>query len=122
MGKLANAGVEDIAGTMASCLNDLFPEARLQSTKEVMARMLVKSLQSGDAVFEKVSRSVYSAVRAVVLCGGGSDGGGRKLADAALRRVGAGMLTDQVAKAAEILVKMATISGWVHGPWYRSLL
>nr|CAD1836912.1 unnamed protein product [Ananas comosus var. bracteatus] len=118
----ANAGVEEIAGTMASCLNDLFPEAKLQSTKEVMARMLIKSLQSGDAVFEKVSRSVYLAVRAVVLRGGGGDGDGQKLADAALRRVGAGMLTDQVAKAAEILVKMATISGWVHGPWYRSLL
>ncbi|XP_020112164.1 uncharacterized protein LOC109726781 isoform X2 [Ananas comosus] len=118
----ANAGVEEIAGTMASCLNDLFPEAKLQSTKEVMARMLIKSLQSGDAVFEKVSRSVYLAVRAVVLRGGGGDGDGQKLADAALRRVGAGMLTDQVAKAAEILVKMATISGWVHGRWYRSLL
>ncbi len=84
-----------------------------------MARMLAKSLQAGDPVFEKVSRAVYVAARGVVL--GGSGPHGKKLAEMALRRVGAAVLTERVVEAAEVLVVAATVSVSVHGAWYTHL-
>ena len=84
-----------------------------------MARMLAKSLQAGDPVFEKVSRAVYLAVRGVVL--GGSGPRGIKLAETALRQVGAAVLTKRVVEAAEVLVVAATVSVSVHEPWYINL-
>ncbi|XP_028758155.1 uncharacterized protein LOC114717192 [Neltuma alba] len=92
---------------------------KLQKMKVVAARMLPKSLQAGDAVFERVSNAVYTAVRGVVLGGNGVQG--RKLAEMALRKVGAGLLTERVVKAAEVLIVAATISVSVHGPWYKYL-
>ncbi|XVF01150.1 hypothetical protein REPUB_Repub04eG0063600 [Reevesia pubescens] len=92
-------------------------EEKLQMRKVMMARMLAKSLQAGDAVFEKVSHAVYLAFRGIVL--GGSGNHGRKLAEMALRQVGAGSLTERVVKAAEVLVIVATVSISVHGPWYN---
>ena len=62
-----------------------------------MSRMLVKSLQAGDAMFERVSHAVYLAARVVVLAGNGPQG--RKLAEMALRQVGAVDLTDRVVAA-----------------------
>ena len=47
---------------------------------------------------------------------------GQKLADAALRRIGAVKLVDRVMKAAEVLIKVATVSEVVHGPWYKALV
>ena len=94
-------------------------DEKLQMRKVMMARMLAKSLQDGDAVFEKVSRAVYLAFRGIVL--GGSDTHGRKLAEIAVRQVGAGSLTERVVKAAEVLVVAATVSISVHGPWYYNL-
>lgn len=93
---------------------------RFQGRKEVMASMLTKSLQAGDAVFERVSHSVYLAVRGAVF--GGSGFKGRQLVAAALRRVGAAVLASRVMKAAEILVVVAIISSSVHGAWYEELL
>ncbi|KAJ4825366.1 hypothetical protein Tsubulata_042957 [Turnera subulata] len=55
---------------------------KLPSRKVIMGRMLAKSLQSGDPIFEKVSRVVYLALRGIVL--GGSGPQGRKLAETAL--------------------------------------
>ncbi|GJM85258.1 hypothetical protein PR202_ga01693 [Eleusine coracana subsp. coracana] len=92
----------------------------MEARKQILTRVFLKSLQTDDTVFEKVSRSVYCALRAVTL--GGSGAKGRKLADAALRRIGAIKLTDQVVKAAEVLIKAALISEQVHGPWYKQLL
>ncbi|XP_072950674.1 uncharacterized protein [Typha angustifolia] len=115
----ADVGIEEIIGSLASSSN-LSSETKLQSRKEIMARMLTKSLQNGDAVFTKVSRSIYLAVRAVIF--GGSGSRGQRLADTALRRVGATILLDRVVKVAEELITMATISGHVHGPWYQALL
>ena len=63
-----------------------------------MSRMLVKSLQAGDAMFERVSHAVYLAARVVVLAGNGPQG--RKLAEMALRWVGAVDLTDRVVATA----------------------
>ncbi|KAK3154363.1 hypothetical protein QOZ80_2BG0189550 [Eleusine coracana subsp. coracana] len=88
--------------------------------KQILTRVFLKSLQTDDTVFEKVSRSVYCALRAVTL--GGSGAKGRKLGDAALRRIGAIKLTDQVVKAGEVMIKAAMISEQVHGPWYKQLL
>ncbi|XP_058007072.1 uncharacterized protein LOC110658739 isoform X2 [Hevea brasiliensis] len=93
---------------------------KLQSRKLVMARMLAKSLQAGDPIFEKVSHAVYLAIRGIVL--GGSGPRGRKLAEMALRQAGAVMLAERVVETAEILVVAATVSVTVHGPWYVDLV
>ncbi|KAE9591899.1 putative T-complex 11 protein [Lupinus albus] len=92
---------------------------KLKSMKEVTARMLGKSLQAGDAVFERVSNAVYSALRGATLGGRGPHG--RRLAEMALLKIGAGVLTERVVEAAGILIVVATISVSVHGPWYKYL-
>ncbi|KAK4271179.1 hypothetical protein QN277_019910 [Acacia crassicarpa] len=117
-----DVGVDNIVEVICdfSTGGDLDIDAgKLQRIKVVAARMLPKSLQAGDAVFERVSNAVYSAVRAVVLGGNGVQG--RKLTETALRKVGAGLLTERVVKAAEVLIVAATISVSVHGLWYKYL-
>lgn len=120
--RVEDAGIEQIVEIIS-----VFPEhgdevvdtEKLQSRRVVMARMLAKSLQAGDPVFEKVSRAVYLAARGVVL--GGSGLRGIKLAETALRQVGAAVLTKRVVEAAEVLVVAATVSVSVHEPWYINL-
>lgn len=92
----------------------------IETRKQILTRVFLKSLQTDDTVFKKVSQSVYCAFQAVTL--GGSGEKGRKLADASLRRIGATKLTERVVKAAEVLMKAAMVSEQVHGPWYRQLL
>ncbi|XP_019440382.1 PREDICTED: uncharacterized protein LOC109345688 isoform X2 [Lupinus angustifolius] len=92
---------------------------KVKSRKEVAGRMLGKNLQGGDAVFERVFSAVYSALRGAVL--GGSGPRGRNLAEMALLRIGAGVLTERVMEAAGVLILAATISVSVHGPWYKYL-
>ncbi|KAL6634560.1 hypothetical protein ACP70R_027231 [Stipagrostis hirtigluma subsp. patula] len=118
----SDVGTEKIIEVMmhSSTRTSSSTDERTKARKEILARVFLKSLQTDDMVFKKVSRSVYCAFRAVTL--GGSGAKGRKLADAALRRIGAAKLTDQVVKAAEVLIKAALISEQVHGPWYRQLL
>ncbi|CAL0325057.1 unnamed protein product [Lupinus luteus] len=100
--------------------DEVMDTEKLQSRKIVIARMLGKSLQAGDAVFERVFNAVYSALRGVVL--GGSGDIGKKIAEMALRKVGAAVLTEMVVRGAEILIVAATISVSVHGPWYDYLI
>lgn len=117
-----DAGMEEIVESISDFANDskeVVDTEKLRSRKAVIGRMLAKSLQAGDPVFERVSRAVYIGARGVVL--GGSGPVGRKLAETALRQVGAAALTDSVVEAAEILVVAATISVSVHGPWYIHL-
>ncbi|OEL24501.1 hypothetical protein BAE44_0014485 [Dichanthelium oligosanthes] len=92
----------------------------METRKQILIGVFLKSLQTGDTVFKKVSQSVYCAFRAITL--GGSGEKGRKLADASLRRIGATKLTERVVKAAEVIVKAAVVSEQVHGPWYQQLL
>nr|XP_009414988.1 PREDICTED: uncharacterized protein LOC103995950 isoform X1 [Musa acuminata subsp. malaccensis] len=118
-----DVGVEDIIEVVvrsSSSYSNTSSETKLQSRKEMMAGMLTKSLQNDNAVFAKVSRSIYLAARGVVL--GGSGARGRKLADAALKRVGATMLSDQVVNVGNVLIMMAIVTGRVHDPWYRVLV
>lgn len=112
----ADVGLEEIVDTLIATSS---PE-NMESKKEIMGRVLLKSLQNGDIIFNKVSASVYSALRAVALAGNGVKG--RKLAEVALRKVGGVILLDRVVKAGEVLVKMAVVTGQVHGPWYRCLM
>jgi hypothetical protein len=116
-----DAGIEKIVDVMCQAVatNSNHDASKLQSGKLVMGRMLAKSLQAGDAVFERVSHVVYKALRGVVLGGSGSQG--RRLTEAALRQVGAFGLSDRVVEAAEVLVVAATVSENVHGPWYVNL-
>lgn len=121
--RVEDAGIEQIVEIIS-----VFPEhgdevvdtKKLQSRRVVMARMLAKSLQAGDPVFEKVSRAVYLAARGVVL--GGSGPRGIKLVETALRQVGAAVLTKRVVEAAEVLVVAATVSVSVHEPWYINMI
>lgn len=115
-----DADIKDIVEAICNLATvDGEDTVKLQSRKEVAARMLGKSLQAGDAVFERVFNAVYSALRGVVL--GGSGPRGRKLAEMALMKVGAGVLTERVLEAAGVLIVAATISVGVHGPWYKYL-
>lgn len=93
---------------------------KLRLRRVVMAKTLAKSLQAGDAVFERVSRAVYMAFRGVVL--GGSGPQGSNLAETALRQIGAGLLTQRVVEAAEVLVVAATVSIGIHGLWYTNMI
>ncbi|GMI74531.1 hypothetical protein like AT1G22930 [Hibiscus trionum] len=119
--RVEDAGIEGIVETISNISRD-DDDKILQTRKAMMARMLAKSLQAGDAVFERVSRAVYLAFRGIVL--GGSGTHGRQLAETALRRVGAGSgsLTKRVVKEAEVLVVATTVSLRVHGPWYAALI
>ncbi|XP_057990823.1 uncharacterized protein LOC110648902 isoform X2 [Hevea brasiliensis] len=120
--RVADVGIDEIVGVISELSQEddraADPE-KLKSRKLVMARMLGKSLQAGDPVFEKVSHAVYLATRGIVL--GGSGPQGRKLAEMALRQVGAVMLAERVVETAEVLVVAATVSVAVHGPWYVNL-
>jgi hypothetical protein len=115
------AGTEEIVEAMmsSSASAGTLSDEKIQSRRQIITRVLLKSLQADDVVFKKVSRAVHCAFRGVVL--GGSGPKGQRLADAALRRVSAGKLVDRVVKAAEVLIRVAMVSEKVHGPWYKAL-
>ncbi|KAL6885937.1 hypothetical protein ACP4OV_010198 [Aristida adscensionis] len=117
-----DASTELIVETMMSSSASVgsLTDDKIQARRQVITRVFLKSLQPGDAVFKMVSRSVYCAFRGVVL--GGSGLKGQKLAEAALRRIGATKLMDRVVKASEALIKVASVSANVHGPWYKALI
>ncbi|XP_057976515.1 uncharacterized protein LOC131163786 [Malania oleifera] len=120
--RVEDVGIEEIVEKISEFLkdgNEFCDAEKLQLRKEVMARMLAKSLQDGDAVFGRVSRAVYLSMRGVLL--GGSGTKGRTLAETALRKVGADVLTTKLVEAAEVLAVVATVSVSVHGPWYARL-
>ena len=117
------AGIEEIVEIMSGFSRDCEEVANIdkfQARKAVMSRMLVKSLQPGDVMFERISHAVYLAARGVVLVGKGPQG--RKLAEMALWRVRAVDLIDRVVTTAVILVAAATMSVNIHGQWYTYLI
>ncbi|VAI44813.1 unnamed protein product [Triticum turgidum subsp. durum] len=113
----SDVGMDQIIEVMVRSSTSAGPcsDEMVENRKQILSRVFLKSLQTDDTVFRKVSRSVHCAFRAVTLGGNGTKG--RKLAEAALGRIGATKLTDRVVKAAEVLIKVATISEQVHGPW-----
>ncbi|KAM0940788.1 putative T-complex 11 protein [Dioscorea sansibarensis] len=113
----ADAGIEEIIDSIVGSPTE---DPKIQRRREMMAGMLMKSLQNNDPVFTKVSKSIYLAARGLVFGGTGMQG--RRLADAVLRRVGAASLLDRLLKAAEVLIVVALVSCRVHGPWYRSMV
>ncbi|KAK4405041.1 hypothetical protein Sango_0510600 [Sesamum angolense] len=117
----ADAGIKDIVEILTTAIqeDDKSVDTKLHPMKELMARMLSKSLQEEDAVFARVSHAVYLALRGIVLGGTGKQG--RELAETALQKVGASLLVDEVVKAASALVVTAKVSVIVHGPWYANL-
>ncbi|RLM74793.1 uncharacterized protein C2845_PM15G08880 [Panicum miliaceum] len=117
-----DAGADEIVEAMisASASAGSPSEEKIRARRQMIARVFLKSLRPGDMVFKMVSRAVHCAFRGVVL--GGSGPRGRKLADAALWRVAAAKLVDRVVKAAEVVIKVATVSEKVHGPWYTALM
>lgn len=119
--RVEDADIGDIVGVICNLpsVDGEEDAGKVQSRKAVAARMLGKSLQAGDAVFERVFNAVYSALRGVVL--GGTGARGKKLAEMALLKVGAGALTERVVEAARVLIVTASVSVGVHGPWYKYL-
>ncbi|KAG5229285.1 T-complex [Salix suchowensis] len=115
--RVDDVGIEEIVQVVGGFSQD--DDEKHKPRKLVMARMLAKSLQAGDPVFEKVSRAVYLALRGIVL--GGSGPCGRKLSEMSLRPIGAVMLAERVVAAAEVLVVAAVVSTGVHRPWYITL-
>lgn len=117
-----DAGTEEIVEAMMSSSASVgsLSDEKIRTRRQIITRVFLKSLQPDDVVFKKVYRSVYCAFRSIVL--GGSDPKGQKLADAALRRIGAAKLIEKVVKASEVLIKAATVSEKVHGPWYQALM
>ncbi|KAJ6427672.1 hypothetical protein OIU84_023126 [Salix udensis] len=115
--RVDDVGIEEIVQVVGGFSED--DDEKHKPRKLVMARMLAKSLQAGDPVFEKVSRAVYLALRGIVL--GGSGPCGRKLSEMSLRPIGAVMLAERVVAAAEVLVVAAAVSTGVHRPWYITL-
>ncbi|XP_059459896.1 uncharacterized protein LOC132189258 isoform X2 [Corylus avellana] len=111
--------VETISGFLQGC-DPVLDAGKLQARKLVMANMLAKSLQAGDPIFARVSRTAYLAVRGAVLGGNGTKG--RQLVETALQRLGAALLTDKLMEAAEVLIVVAVVSGNVHGAWYGEVL
>ncbi|KAG8364073.1 hypothetical protein BUALT_Bualt19G0088100 [Buddleja alternifolia] len=120
---VADAGIQEIIESLTTAIEEdsiSVDMKKLQPMKEIMARMLTKSLQEEDPIFTRVSRAVYLAARGAVLGGGGKEG--RELAEMALQKVGAGLLVDEVVEAASVLVVTAKVSVIVHGPWYANLM
>lgn len=119
-----DAGIDDMVDVLSDFPNTTGKAAdseQRESRKSVMARMLAKSLQAGDPVFERVSNAVYMALRAVVL-GGGNGPSSRKLAEAALRPIGAAVMLERVVEAGEALAVVAAVSVRVHEQWYVNIM
>lgn len=118
-----DAGVEEIIDILSKLVEDYdisIDTVKSQSRRSVMGRMLVKSLQAGDAVFDRVSRAIYLAARGAVL--GDMEGHGRILTENSLKKIGAVVLTDRVLEVAKVSVVVATVSVNVHGQWYSKII
>ncbi|XP_015168436.1 uncharacterized protein [Solanum tuberosum] len=116
---MEDAGITEVVDTLSLCLEGDEPK-KLQARKEIMANVLAKSLRAGDAIFTRVSRTVFLAAKAILLCGSGAEG--RRLAENSLKRVGASLLTGKLVEAMEDLLVVATVSASVHGSWYLEVL
>lgn len=115
-----DASIPDIIAVLCEAVVKSIGGMKLESMEEIMARMLAKNLEQEDAVFNMVSRAIYLATRGVAL--GGTGKHGRELTEAALQKVGAALLLDEVVAAASVLVAVAKVSVSVHGPWYANLI
>ncbi|KAH0664254.1 hypothetical protein KY284_029185 [Solanum tuberosum] len=116
---MEDAGITEVVDTLSLCLEGDEPK-KLQARKEIMGNVLAKSLRAGDAIFTRVSRTVFLAAKAILLCGSGAEG--RRLAENSLKRVGASLLTGKLVEAMEDLLVVATVSARVHGSWYLEVL
>lgn len=118
-----NAGVSEIIDTMidfSEISDHVSSPNEVQARKQVMGNMLRKSLQAGDAIYNRISAAVHLAAREAVL--GGTGDKGKKLVERALKRVGAALVSDKLLKAAEVLIVVAIVSTAAHGAWYDEVL
>ena len=89
-------------------------------TRDLMTRLLARSLAPEDTVFRRVSSAIQSGLRAILLLGTGCEG--MALVSAALQHAGATCLQEMVVNLALSLERLASISCGVHGPWYAALV
>lgn len=112
-----DAGLSEIMETFSELLDS---DDDAETKKQVIANMLVKSLQAGDPVFTRVSHTIYLATRAAVMAGNNPKR--KQLVETMLRRIGAASLSDKVVEVSDIVVLVANVSRSVHGLWYEELL
>ncbi|EPS67091.1 hypothetical protein M569_07684, partial [Genlisea aurea] len=111
-----DAGISEIIESLISVMEE---KEKVEVMKEIMGRMVGKSLQEEDGVFRRVSRAVYVACRGVVLGGRGRHG--REVAERALQKIGVASLVEEVMDAAHVVAVAAKVSVIVHGSWYAAL-
>ncbi|XP_019180292.1 PREDICTED: uncharacterized protein LOC109175489 [Ipomoea nil] len=114
-----DAGISELVESMSSCLESDETE-KSQARKEVVTNMLRKSLRAEDTVFQRISHAIRLATRGVLLGGSGSKG--KKLAENALKRVGASVLTEKLVETGEKLLVVAVASASIHRAWYAEVL
>nr|GMD74111.1 uncharacterized protein LOC109175489 [Ipomoea batatas] len=114
-----DAGIPEIVESMSSFLESDETE-KSQARKEVVKNMLAKSLRSEDTVFKRISHAIRLATRGVLL--GGTGPNGKKLAENALKRVGASVLTEKLVETGEKLLVVAIASASIHRAWYAEVL
>lgn len=114
-----DAGIPEIVESMSSFLESDETE-KSRARKEVVKNMLAKSLRSEDTVFKRISHAIRLATRGVLL--GGSGPKGKKLAENALKRVGASVLTEKLVETGEKLLVVAIASASIHRAWYAEVL
>lgn len=90
-------------------------------SKELMTRVLGKSLSQDDPVFARVSGAVGASLRALVILGRGSPEA-TAVAQAALKRIGGSYLMDKVVAIAEAVEVVAEVTCKIHEPWYSCIL
>ncbi|KAK9929180.1 hypothetical protein M0R45_026286 [Rubus argutus] len=112
----------DMEGILSRCIERLL--GILDSVEDAGMEEIVESISDFSVSGSEVVDLGKVQSRKMVIARIGSWGSGplgRKLAETALRQVGAVVLIDSVVEAAEVLVVAATISVGVHGPWYVHL-
>ncbi|KAJ7298580.1 hypothetical protein O6H91_Y539400 [Diphasiastrum complanatum] len=87
--------------------------------EELMTRVLGKSLNPDDHVFQLVSGAIKASMRGMLILGTGKEG--TAVSESALKRVGSCSLIGHVSKLVASLQILATVTRKVHNEWYISL-
>lgn len=92
----------------------------IAAREELMARVLGRSLSATDTVFTRVSAAVRSSMWVILALGKGAAAVAG--AEYALKRIGGGLLLDNVMRVTDIVEKTAGLTCKVHEPWYTACI
>jgi hypothetical protein len=117
----STASLTQIGTVLAEIANVCAESSTPRMSKELMTRVLGKSLSQDDPVFARVSGAVGASLRALVILGRGSPEA-TAVAQAALKRIGGSYLMDKVVAIAEAVQVVAEVTCKIHEPWYSCIL